>query len=204
MSYPVSPPTLCRPVLQSWPLQTFTAAPRCETGDYRETWDQDQICVNSWEPMGRRKVATVGPGHCRQVASCCGDIASLCRGLPVTGALWHQPAVSELRVKNNTNIIDPLYYGLNIEHFALFVGLPNRQRCGWVQKLICWNWIVSPDKQRAPWSHHQAWRSQSRECKTQISVEENWEREMITIISVFWSLNVATPQPQQSVKTLNW
>ena len=69
------------------------------------------------------KVAKVGPGHCRQVASCCGDIASLCRGLPVTGALWHQPAVSELRVKNNTNIIDPLYYGLNIEHFACLLCL---------------------------------------------------------------------------------
>ena len=129
------PPGVSTHIMQTSAAELATADTHCS----HQMWDwrlqrnlrpRSDLCEQLRAPG---KEATVGPGHCRQVSSCCGDIASLCRGLPVTGALWHQPAVSELRAKNNTNIIDPLYYDLNIEHLlALFVGLLNRQRCGWV------------------------------------------------------------------------
>ena len=119
------PPGVSTHIMQTSAAELATA----DTHSSHQMWDwrlqrnlrpRSDLCEQLRAPG---KEATVGPGHCRQVSSCCGDIASHCRGLPVTGALWHQPAVSELRAKNSTNIIDPLYYGLNIEHFACLLCL---------------------------------------------------------------------------------
>ena len=128
---------------QSWPLQTFTADTRCETGDTRETWDQDQIFVNSWEPLARRQQsARAIAGKWPAVVATLPHFAGDCQSLEHCGRSRHRVSCE----RKIAPILLILCTGLNIEHFACFVCWFAQQTKMWLGakidllKLDCQPW----------------------------------------------------------------
>ena len=183
------------------PLQTFIAVARCETGDYKETGDQDVIRVNSWEAR------VEGNSRAGPLPASVQLLWRHCLTLPGIASQWSTVARagSGWAVKNNPDILLIFCSGRKYWTFCCFVCWFAQQTKMWLgAKLICWNWIVRPDSQRAPQSYHQqreeagAGSAKHRLVSSRTGKKQGREREMITIISVFWSLNVATPRPGPS------
>ena len=181
--------------LQWGPLQTFIAVARCETGDYKETRDQDVIRVNSWEPR------VEGNSRAGPLPASGQLVWRHCLTLPGIASQWSTVARAGSQRKI-TPILLIFCSGRKYWTFCRFVCWFAQQTKMWLgAKLICWNWIVRADKQRAPQSYHQQREEAGAGCakhrlvSSRTGKKQGREREMITIISVFWYLNVATPRP---------
>ena len=57
-----------------------------QTSDYKETWDQDQISVNSWEPMGRRQQSGRAMPAVSSCCQCCLPLPGIASQSPVVRA----------------------------------------------------------------------------------------------------------------------
>lgn len=141
------------PVLQ-WGLPS-TADIHCG-GQMWDWWLQ-----RNWRPRcypceqlralgGGRQSGRAIAGKCPAVVATLPHIAGYCQSVE------HYCGKCRLSAKNNPDIIDLLFCSRKYWTFCFVCWFAQQTKMWLGAKLICWNWIVRPDSQRAPRScHHQ-------------------------------------------------